>query len=42
VAIRDIDADEELVFNYNDNEINMAAPFVVGGVLVCGSDSRKN
>ena len=42
VAIRDIDADEELAFNYNDNEITMAAPFVVGGVLVCGSESRKN
>jgi hypothetical protein len=42
VAIRDIDADEELAFNYNDNEINMAAPFVVGGVLVCGSESCKN
>lgn len=35
-ALRDIEPDEELVFNYNENEINMAAPFSVDGVAVQG------
>jgi hypothetical protein len=32
----DIQAGDELVFNYNDSEINMAAPFMVDGIPVCG------
>lgn len=36
IAYRDITYGEELLFNYNENEINMAAPFFVGEVLVCG------
>ena len=39
VAIRDIQANEELTFNYNDNEINMASPFYANGILVEG---KKN
>jgi hypothetical protein len=35
-ALRDIEIDEELAFNYNHNEINMASPFYVNNVLVNG------
>ena len=35
-AITDIISDEELVFNYNDSEINMAAPFYINNILVNG------
>lgn len=36
VALVDIKEDEELAFNYNDNELKMASPFVVDNILVCG------
>lgn len=36
VAIRDIFPGEEITFNYNHSEINMAAPFYDNDVLVCG------
>lgn len=36
VALKDINVGDELVFNYNDNEIDMANPFYVGDVLVSG------
>ncbi len=36
VACHDINEGDELTFNYNDNEINMACPFVYEGVYVCG------
>jgi len=31
----------ELAFNYNDTEINMAAPFYVNDITVCGKVSIK-
>lgn len=40
VAIRDLDADEEITFNYNDSEIEMACPFSVDGILVCGANHK--
>jgi len=36
VALTDINSGDELTFNYNETEINMASPFVVDGVKVCG------
>lgn len=39
VAIRDIQSDEELTFDYNENEMEMASPFSVNGILVAG---KKN
>jgi hypothetical protein len=36
VALCDIKKDDEIMFNYNDNEINMASPFYSNDVLVCG------
>lgn len=36
VALKDINLGEEITFNYNDNEINMAAPFYVDNVFVSG------
>lgn len=36
VALTDIEIGDELNFNYNENEIDMACPFVVNGVLVKG------
>ena len=36
VAFVDIDAGDELTFDYNKTEIEMAEPFVVGDVLVGG------
>jgi SET domain-containing protein len=36
VALQDIQEDDELTFNYNENEINMASPFVVDGITVSG------
>lgn len=37
IALKDIEPNEELMFNYNDNEINMAAPFYVGNEYVSGN-----
>ena len=36
VALVDINIDDEITFNYNENEIDMAAPFYVNNVLVSG------
>lgn len=36
VALFDIKKDDEIMFNYNDNEINMANPFYSNDTLVCG------
>jgi hypothetical protein len=36
VALRDIETDEEITFNYNISETQMANPFYVDGILVCG------
>ena len=38
VALRNIDAGEELVFNYNDTEINMSNPFYINDQLVSGKN----
>ena len=36
-ALHDINIDDELVFNYNENEGTMANPFYVNGIIVCGN-----
>jgi hypothetical protein len=36
VAIKDIVKNEELVFNYNETEVNMSCPFLVDNILVKG------
>ena len=36
VALRDIQPFEEIMFNYNESEINMACPFEDEGQQVCG------
>jgi hypothetical protein len=36
VALKDIKENDELMFNYNSTEINMASPFYVDNVLVSG------
>ena len=36
VALQDIESNTELAFNYNDTEINMAAPFTINAIHVCG------
>ena len=36
IAIKDINQYEEITFNYNDSEINMACPFEVDNIKVCG------
>jgi SET domain-containing protein len=36
IAIKDIHRDDELTFNYNETEINMANPFKVNDILVSG------
>jgi hypothetical protein len=35
-ALKSINIDDELTFNYNNTEINMACPFYVDNILVCG------
>jgi hypothetical protein len=35
-AISDILEGTEITFDYNKNEIDMAAPFYVDGILICG------
>ncbi len=39
IALCDIKNNDELLFNYNDTEINMANPFYVNGILVCGKET---
>jgi hypothetical protein len=36
IALIDINENDEITFNYNDNEINMACPFTINGIAVCG------
>jgi SET domain-containing protein len=36
VALIDINENDEITFNYNDNELTMAAPFTVNGQSVSG------
>ena len=36
VALMDLNDGDEISFNYNDSEINMANTFQTGDVLVCG------
>jgi hypothetical protein len=36
IALHDIKANEEITFNYNESELNMAAPFYDNNILVCG------
>ena len=38
VALSDIQANDELTFNYNDTEINMANPFTIDDILVNGKN----
>lgn len=37
IALRDINVNEELVFNYNETELKMHSPFYVDGKIVCGN-----
>ncbi len=39
IAIKDINIYDEITFNYNDSELEMACPFEDDGILVCG---KKN
>lgn len=36
VAIKEIKKSDELTFNYNDSELEMAEPFEDDNILVCG------
>jgi hypothetical protein len=36
IALRDLNVGDEINFNYNDSEINMASPFYCGEQYVCG------
>jgi len=36
VALVDLNNGDEITFNYNDNEVTMAAPFTINGQHVCG------
>lgn len=36
IALNNIQSGDEIKFNYNDSEINMANPFYVDNILVCG------
>ena len=40
VALMDINDGDEISFNYNDSEINMANTFQMGDVLVCGQSQN--
>lgn len=42
VALIDIQPKTEITFNYNDNEVNMASPFMCDGVHVTGKKQVKN
>lgn len=41
VALRFIKKDEEITFNYNDTELEMAEPFECNGIMVCGRKTAK-
>jgi hypothetical protein len=36
IALRNININDEITFNYNENEINMAAQFYVDNILISG------
>jgi len=42
IALKDLDDGDEITFNYNDTEINMANTFYVGDVLVSGQKTNEN
>ena len=42
IALCDIKIGEEIKFNYNDTEINMANPFNDDNILVCGKNYKNN
>lgn len=42
IALKDLHDGDEITFNYNDSEINMANTFYVGDVLVSGKNSNEN
>ena len=39
VALKDIKIGDEINFNYNDSEINMASPFICNNTLVSGKSN---
>lgn len=41
IANVNIEINDELTFDYNDSELNMANPFTVDGVTICGNDNNK-
>lgn len=41
VANVDINIDDEITFNYNDSELEMACPFESNGILVSGNRNNK-
>lgn len=40
VALNNIMAGDEIMFNYNDSEINMSNPFYVNNILVSGKNEK--
>lgn len=40
IAARDINDGDEITFDYNQNEIQMASPFYSNGILVCGKVTK--
>ena len=42
IALKDLHDGDEITFNYNDTEINMANTFYVGDVLVSGKNLNEN
>lgn len=41
VAIKEIFVGDEITFDYNRSELNMANPFYVDGIFVTGNDNNK-
>ena len=42
IALKNIEPGDEINFNYNENEIDMACPFEVNGIHVHGIKINKN
>ena len=42
IALKDILSGDEINFNYNDNEVEMASPFKVDGIIVQGKTKQLN
>jgi hypothetical protein len=42
IALKDIEVNEEIAFNYNDTEMKMAAPFYVDDKLVDGNGNEND